>query len=259
MNEQTNERTDGRSQRGYPPAAAAHVDGPQVVHVLSAGAAKGLFETLAALLAARGLAATGSFGAVGAMQDKLLAGEACDLLVLTRPMLERLAAEGRVDAGSITPIGTVATGIAVPRGTPLPDVSSRRTLAGNLRAAGEVHFPDPARATAGMHFAKVLAELGLSDELAARCRHHPNGATAMATLAEARAPRTIGCTQVTEILYTPGVVLVAELPPPFRLRTVYAAAVIADSPRSDQARAMLALITGSEGAAARARGGFVDG
>ncbi len=239
--------------------AATRGDGPQAVYVLSAGAARGLFETLAAPLAARGLVASGSFGAVGAMQEKLLAGETCDLLVLTLPMLERLAADGRVDAGSITRIGTVATGIAVPRGTPLPDVSNRRTLAGNLRAASEIHFPDPARATAGMHFAKVLADLGLSDELAARCRHHPNGATAMATLAATRGPRTIGCTQVTEILYTPGVVLVAELPPPFRLRTVYAAAVIAGSPRSAQARVMLAELTGSEAAATREAGGFVDG
>jgi hypothetical protein len=57
-----------------------------------------------------------------------------------------------------------------------------------------------------------------------RCRTFPNGATAMRELAAAGTPRSIGCTQVTEIRYTEGVDLVGALPPPFELATVYTAA-----------------------------------
>ena len=58
-----------------------------------------------------------------------------------------------------------------------------------------------------------------------RLRPYPNGATAMRALAGARRTSPIGCTQVTEILNTPGVALVGPLPKQFELATVYTAGV----------------------------------
>jgi molybdate transport system substrate-binding protein len=86
---------------------------------------------------------------------------------------------------------------------------------------------------------------------------YPNGATAMRALAAATGVRPIGCTQVTEILNTPGVALVAPLPPGCELRTTYTAAVAARAEHPDEARALIALLTGSEAGAARAEAGFV--
>ena len=54
---------------------------------------------------------------------------------------------------------------------------------------------------------KVLQQLGIADEVAARLRIFPNGATAMRHLAAADAVRPIGCTQSTEIISTEGVML----------------------------------------------------
>jgi hypothetical protein len=45
----------------------------------------------------------------------------------------------------------------------------------------------------------------------------------MRALAESGPPGALGCTQVTEILYTPGLALAGPLPEPFGLSTVYAA------------------------------------
>ena len=67
----------------------------------------------------------------------------------------------------------------------------------------------------------------------------------------------IGCTQVTEILYTPGVVLVAPLPAPFALATVYSVAVSADSMASAPARAFAALLTGDAAIGLRRSAGFL--
>ena len=86
---------------------------------------------------------------------------------------------------------------------------------------------------------KVLRDLGLAEELAPRLRPHPNGATAMKAMADAGDPRAIGCTQVTEILITPGVELVANLPSGFELATVYTAAVTQRSPSSTLAQALI--------------------
>ena len=47
----------------------------------------------------------------------------------------------------------------------------------------------------------------------------------MRALADTTGPGAVGCTQVTEILYTPGVDLVGPLPAEFTLATMYSVAV----------------------------------
>jgi molybdate transport system substrate-binding protein len=228
-----------------------------VLNFLSAGAAQGLLKALRpAFEATHGVTLQGRFGAVGAMKEALLAGEPCDLFVTTDIMVTELAAQGRLDGGSRAPLGRVRTGVAVRRGEPLPDVSTPDALRAALRTASGLYFPDPQRATAGIHFANVLRELGIHDELQPRFRTFPNGATAMRELAGSDEPGLIGCTQVTEVLYTDGVQLVAVLPPQFELATVYTAAVAAGSPQAALARALVQSMSGNEARALRQQGGF---
>jgi molybdate transport system substrate-binding protein len=230
-----------------------------MVNILSAGACKGLFQALFAKRMKSGKV-QGSFGAVGAMQEKLLYGEACELLVLTVPMLEKLATDGWVVQTSIQNVGHVGTGIAISSSlASIPDVSSTHYLKENLLAATAIHFPDPQRSTAGIHFQNVLTDLGIFNQVAERCIHYPNGALAMAELAKnkpAHGNLQIGCTQVSEILYTPGVTLVAELPEPYRLRTTYAAGLTPSGLESNRAMKMLEKLTGAASVALRQAGGF---
>ena len=75
------------------------------------------------------------------------------------------------------------TGVAVRSGESQPDVSTPEALKAALLAADGIYFPDPQRATAGIHFANVLRELGIHDTLQPRFRTFPNGATSMRELA----------------------------------------------------------------------------
>ncbi len=113
-----------------------------------------------------------------------------------------------------------------------PPVGDADSLRAALLAADAIYFPDPKLATAGIHFAKVLDRLGIREAVADRLRPYPNGATAMREMASAQG-RPIGCTQVTEILNTPGVTLVAPLPQEFELATIYTAAVATRSASPD--------------------------
>jgi molybdate transport system substrate-binding protein len=227
--------------------------------LLCAGAAKGLVEALQpAFEKETGATLHATFGAVGAMREKLDAGAPCDVLVLTQAMLDTLAHDGRVVADTIAPLGRVPTGIAVRAGEPLPAIGDRAALRASLAAARRIYFPDPERATAGIHFVKVLRELGLYDEMASRLAPFPSGAVAMRALADTPEPGLIGCTQVTEILYTSGVVLVGELPAGFELATLYAASVTAQARNAALARRFAALLTGVDARAMRKRGGFVQ-
>ena len=76
------------------------------LHVLGAGAAKGLVAALeAAHHAETGATLRGEFGAVGAIREKWLSGARCDVIILTAPMLEGMAREGRVDATTVASLG----------------------------------------------------------------------------------------------------------------------------------------------------------
>ena len=78
----------------------------------------------------------------------------------------------------------------------------------------------------------------------------------MRALAESGAPGALGCTQVTEILYTPGLTLAGPLPEPFGLATIYAAGVSARASEPALAAAFIELLSGDGAAGERRAGGF---
>ncbi len=78
----------------------------------------------------------------------------------------------------------------------------------------------------------------------------------MREMAQAGGERLVGCTQVTEINNTPGVVLVGGLPKSLELATVYTAAVSAAAANRVEAGAFIARIAGAPSRSQRARAGF---
>ena len=228
------------------------------LHVLSAGAAQGLVTALQpAFEAETGATLRARFGAVGAMKEALHAGEPCDVLIVTEAMIDALGVDGALQRDTKGVLGSVRTAVAVREGEPVPDVSTAERLAAVLHAASALYFPDPERATAGIHFANVVRELGLHDLLAPRFRTFPNGATAMRALAADGGAGAVGCTQATEILYTSGVTLAGALPEPFELATAYAAATTVRTAHAVSARRFIAMLSGPQTRALRLRVGFV--
>lgn len=227
------------------------------LNILSGGAAHGLVAALEGeFFAEAGRAIHGIYGAVGLMRDKLLAGEPCDVLILTQAMIEQLTASGQVVAGSARALGLVKTGVAVKTGEAMPKVDTPDALKAALLAAKGIYFPDPVKATAGIHVMNVLKQLGIAETVADRLRPYPNGATAMREMAASTKSGLIGCTQVTEILFAPGVDLVARLPQEFELVTVYTAAVCTQSDQPQAARMLIDLLAGPQAAQKRLAGGF---
>lgn len=238
-------------------AAGVVRDAMTELHVLSAGAAKGLVEALApALLAATGTTLRGEFGAVGAIRERLLSGAPCDVIVLTALMLDALARDARVVADTISPLGRVHTGIAVRDGEALPAIAGRNELRRCFLAMNGLYLPDPERSTAGVHCVKVLRQLEIYDAVASRLRAFPNGALAMRELAQSRESGLVGCTQITEIRYTPGVTLAGPLPAEFDLATTYSVAVAKTAQRLDVAWTFVQMLTAENSLDLRREGGF---
>jgi molybdate transport system substrate-binding protein len=225
------------------------------LHIISAGAAMGLARQLLGDQISINVGL--NFGAVRTMYDLFVTGVPCDLLLLTRAQIDELDAAGCIVEGSVTDVGHVKTGIAVRadiKGNPA--ISDAASLKATLVRASSLYCPDMKQSTAGLHVANMLKALGIWDEMKGKISEHPNGATAMKMMDLSNDADSIGCTQVTEIIYTPSVRLVGLLPKEFELSTVYSIAVPKRSTEPEAAKAAIAKLCGDANLGVRVAAGF---
>ena len=162
--------------------AAAHD-----VRVLAAGAVQGAVQRLELAVVDSGHKLLATYDTVGALRERVLAGEAADVVILSEAGMAALAAAGRIDAGTLIDLGATSVALAVRKGVEVPDVSSPDALRRTLLAAASIAHADPARgATAGAHFASVLQRLGLAEQLRDRIVVLGFGGDVIAGVAEGR-------------------------------------------------------------------------
>lgn len=230
------------------------------LHILSAGAAQAVVESIiAGFQRDTGNVVRAEFGAVGAMKARMLSGVRVDVIVLTATLIEELVASGDVVAGSRLDLGKVGTGVAVRASTPLPDVSSRTALRGNILAASVVACPDPAVATAGKVVMQMMERLGVLDEIGSRMKFFPNGYAAMCWLAARTGLNEMGITQLTEIFPNKGVTCVGPLPDEFQAKATYSAGLAARAAGAHLARDFVARLIAPAARPMLAAAGFEIG
>jgi molybdate transport system substrate-binding protein len=227
------------------------------LNIFSGGAAQAVVGTLQKdFEAAHGCTIAGTFNAVGAMRDAVVAGQPCDLVILSASLVESMTREGHLVEGSGAAVGGVATSVAVRSGTPAVKVGTGEELRQTLAGCKGLFVPHLTKSTAGQHVAAVLKKLGLDEALKDRIHEFPNGATAMAALAQTSGDGMVGCTQATEIMYTAGIDLVADLPQDYGLVTVYTAAVCTRADQPALAAAFRDVLCGAGSRAQREAAGF---
>jgi molybdate transport system substrate-binding protein len=225
------------------------------LHIISAGAAMGLTRELLGDQISINVGL--NFGAVRTMYDLYVSGVPCDLLLLTRAQIDELDAAGCLVSDSILDVGHVKTGVAVRADTKVdPDIHDAASLKTMFLKASSIYCPDMKQSTAGLHVAGMLKQLGIWDDVKNHISEHPNGATAMRMMETSNDSDSIGCTQVTEIIYTPSVRLVGLLPKEFELSTVYSIAVPKRSTAPEAAKAAIAKLRSDANQRVRAAAGF---
>lgn len=230
---------------------------PEPLRLLAAGATEdSVRDTIQTFEAQSGLSVSFEFGAVGALRDRVLAGEAADLVVVTPVIIQALEAQQRVRAGSRVDLGQVGGGIAVRAGDPLPAVDTPEALGQALLAADEVYYADPAIATAGAALMKVVDTLGIGDQVRAKGHIAAGGKAAMQNMTLSTAARVIGATQISEIKAVPAAVLVGGYPAPLQVQTTYSAIILERTTRADDAARLIQFFAGPEFQARLAQSGF---
>jgi molybdate transport system substrate-binding protein len=191
------------------------------VHVLAAGAVQRPVEELILLFhKLTGNRVHAKYDTVGALRDKVLAGDEPDLILLSQAGLKALAEKGKLAKGQMTLIGRTSVGLCAPLAAPPADISTPEKLKAVLLAAPSIAHADPARgATAGAHFRKVLEALGILGELGDRIKVVPFGGAIAERVAKGEF--AIGVSQATEIVSNKEVRYLGPLPPPHGLSTSY--------------------------------------
>lgn len=230
------------------PAAASAQDLPLV---FAAGAVKHAVEELRSVTAF-----AAEYDTVGALRDRVKAGERPDAALLSAEAVETLVARGLADARGAVALGRTGVALAAPDdGSPLPDIATEAALRAALLAAPSVAQADPARgATAGRHFAALLGRLGIAEQMRPKLRLVSFGVLGVEMAA--RGEVALAVSQATEIVGRPGVRLVGLLPEALNVWTPYVAARVRDG---EAARAMLALFASARAREAFARIGFAGG
>ncbi len=213
------------------------------LNVLAAGATESILrDTVGAFEKESGNTVTLSYAPVGALRDRIFAGEPADLTLVTPVIIEQLQARGVVQPDTRVDLGQVGGGMAVRVGASLPAVGTPDDLKRALLAAREIYYADPAIATAGAYFLKVADRLGIGDAVRQKGRTARGGKEAMELMARSTA-EAIGLTQISEILSVKEVVLVGPYPGDLQTMTTYSGIVLARTPHVDAAQAFLRFLT----------------
>jgi molybdate transport system substrate-binding protein len=147
-------------------------------------------------------------------------GAAFDVAIVTRPVIDDFAAQGRIVADSCVDIGRSGLGLAVRAGAPKPDIGTidafKRAL---LTAESVVRSKDGA---SGQYFATLLERLGIAEAMRGKVRLGASGRVAELV---ASGEVTMAVQQIAELLPVTGAQFVGPFPPGLQVYTVFAAGI----------------------------------
>lgn len=185
-----------------------------------------------------------SVGGVNAAA-RVAAGEHVDLVFLAIDAIERLAREGHLVSGSVTPIVVSTVAAAVPEPGPerasQPEAAAFTDAAAMSTALRSAHRIGYSTGPSGDALCELLEVWGLRDEL--QLVQARPGRPVAALLATGEVD--LGFQQLSELVGQPGIRILGTLPPDCAIETVFAGAV-ATSSTTPGAADVLACFAGPE-------------
>jgi molybdate transport system substrate-binding protein len=187
--------------------------------------------------------------------QRVIGGEQADLIVASRAGVDRLIGAEKVMKDAQLDLGGSRIVIAVPKGRPLPDISSVEAVKNALLAAKNVSYTDPASGgPSGIQMARLLERLGISQQVNAKTRFPPSGGPVGEILARGEAD--IGIQQSVELTSFPGVDVVGPLPSEMQTVTDYLVAIPKEAGHPDAGQALIEFLRSPEGARILVDGGL---
>lgn len=173
------------------------------------------------------------------IMKRVAEGTTADILVVISESMDALERDSKVDPATRVEVAHSRLGLAVARGAAHPPIEGADQFRDALLAARSVAY---SRAGAsGIHFEKVIDQLGIADLVRARATVIPAGFTAEKLLT---GEADMAVQQVSELLVVPGVDVVGKFPEEFQQVSTFAAAVMPGTAHRAAAEAFLASLKG---------------
>ncbi len=220
------------------------------IRILSTLAVMGAMKDLTVRYEAEtGISIQADFAPTVALQERLRAGEAADIAILTAQGIDDMVAGGTLRAGSRTDIALSFVGIAVKAGAPKPDIATVAALRTALLAARSVAYSKIG--ASGIFFAGLLQRLGIADRVNALVV--PSGFTAERLVSN---EADLAVQQVSELLVVPGIDVLGKLPDEIGTVATFSAGLLTASAQPDTAAALLRFLASPGIAAVLRRSGL---
>ena len=182
---------------------------------------------------------------MGAASDsipsRLARGEPADLVILARPALDALVAQGRVVAGSQVDLVRSSIGFAVRAGAPKPDISTVEALKRALLAAPSIAYS--ASASGVYYETELLKKLGIEDQVKPKSKRILSERVGTVV---ARGEAALGLQQVSELLPIEGIDFIGVLPPEVQRVTVFSAGISTTARAPEAAQQLIRHFTSPE-------------
>jgi molybdate transport system substrate-binding protein len=175
-----------------------------------------------------------SYDPAQVMLRRIAAGETADAAILGSGAIDTLAAEGKIDAGTRRTLARCGVGLAVRAGAPRPDVSTVDALKKALLETRSIIYTS--EGASGIHFARVIEELGIADAIQAKAHRQTGGLVAERLVS---GEVELAVQQIPELLAVDGVELVGPLPEPLQTRSVTTAGIFTGAQQRAGAQAFI--------------------
>jgi molybdate transport system substrate-binding protein len=184
-----------------------------------------------------------TFAVVGAIRQRLEAGEKADVVLLPVPLIDALEQAGKIRPGSRSLLARVGIAVVVRTGGAKPDVSTPGALRATLQQARSITHADPQATPGGRHIAALLKQWDITETPQRRIA--PKSAISGGAELIANGEVDIGLYLLSEVLTVKGVEVAGMLPPGLQNYIVYAGAVLADSPAPEAAAEFIRFVADS--------------
>ncbi len=212
------------------------------VRMLSTLGLMGAMRSLSsAFEAASGIQVDADFAPTLALLKRLRAGEAADLVILTREGLDELIGEGRVIADSAADLARSYVGLAVRKGAPHPDVGNEAELRETLRAARSVAYSR--LGASGVYFAGLIERMGIAAEINARATIVEQGFTAERLVS---GEADLAVQQISELKQVEGIEVIGPVPHALQTPAVFSAGLMVNARQAAAAAALLRYLASPE-------------
>lgn len=212
------------------------------IRLLSTLGLMGAMRSLSsAFEAASGIPVEADFAPTLALLKRLRAGEAADLVILTREGLDEMIGEGRVIADSAADLARSYVGLAVRAGQPHPDIANEAALRETLLAARSVAYSR--LGASGVYFAQLIVRMGIAAEINATATIVEQGFTAERLVS---GEADLAVQQISELKQVEGIEVIGPVPRELQTPAVFSAGRMVDAKQAESADRLLRYLASPE-------------